>query len=167
MLEKIKNNQNTNSVTISSTKIFFGLLISPPLNTQIRSNIPFIQNPIKQPAPTETINLNTTSLSILQTTNTLWPKMEFTHFEGKQPQLWVRKCQKIFQIYNIPKEHQVELAAMFLDDKLDVQFKDWKEGRSNLKWDEFVIDLCNKFTDYSEANVVEEFHRLRKLLQSN
>lgn len=48
------------------------------------------------------------------------PKVDLQIFEGCNPRSWVRKCQKYIDIYHIPANQNLELAAMHLDGKADI-----------------------------------------------
>ena len=98
----------------------------------------------------------------MSTQTQLWPRLDFPIFEGSNPRSWIRKCQKIFQVYQIPDPSQVEAASMFLDTKPDIWFQEWKEGRDVLKWDEFVAAICRRFGESEEISVVEDFLRLKQ-----
>lgn len=97
---------------------------------------------IEPQTPTQTltqtpisINPNTTEhslLPIIQSQTQIWPRLDFPIFDGTNPRAWLRRCSKIFQVYQVKPESQVETAAMFLDTKPDIWFQEWKDANQFL-----------------------------------
>ena len=46
------------------------------------------------------------------------PNIELTNFEGGNLKSWIRKCEKYFQIFAIPDEQKIDLATLYLGEKL-------------------------------------------------
>jgi len=46
-------------------------------------------------------------------------------FEGMNPRWWVRRCERFFQFYKVPKEQKVNLVATYLNDAVDSWFQRW------------------------------------------
>ena len=47
------------------------------------------------------------------------PKMEIPLFDGQNPRWWVRRCERFFQLYKVPEEQKVTMAATYLNDTTD------------------------------------------------
>lgn len=56
----------------------------------------------------------------------------------------------------------MESAAIFLKEEVDIWYQDQKEDRDILIWDDFVEDICERFRDLVEANMVENFQKLKQ-----
>ena len=52
------------------------------------------------------------------------PKMEIPLFDGHNPRWWVRRCERMFSLYNVAEQQNVTLAAAYLNDTGDV----WYQG---------------------------------------
>ena len=127
-------------------------------------HIPPLTSIPKPPDKDQTTTANSkpnTILLILQSQTQIWPRLEFPIFDGKNPRHWLRRRSKIFQIYQIHEDFQVETAAMFLDSKPDVWFREWKEGKTELTWEDFVSALCHRFGEKEEEQVAEDFHCIK------
>jgi len=51
--------------------------------------------------------------------------MEIPVFEGTNPGWWIRKCERLFEWYNVPEERRVALAVAYFDDMVDAWFQGW------------------------------------------
>ena len=47
------------------------------------------------------------------------PRMEIPVFEGTNPRWWIRKCERLFEWYNVPMGRRVALATTYFDDGVD------------------------------------------------
>ncbi|GMI75790.1 hypothetical protein HRI_001248300 [Hibiscus trionum] len=47
-------------------------------------------------------------------------KIEPDMFDEENPRGWIRKCEKYFTIFNIPENHKMEIAAMYLSEKAEI-----------------------------------------------
>ncbi|CAL1381578.1 unnamed protein product [Linum trigynum] len=75
------------------------------------------------------------------------PHLDFPQFSGENPLEWARKCKKVFEIYKTHEDQKVALASVYFDRWPDIWFEGWKVGRREWLWEEFVVSLCNRFTD--------------------
>jgi len=50
------------------------------------------------------------------------PRLEIPVFEGDNPRWWVRKCERMFDWYDIPEVRRVPLAAAYFDDVVDAWY---------------------------------------------
>ena len=89
------------------------------------------------------------------------PRIEILVFEGANPRWWIRKCERLFEWYNVPTERRVALAAAYFDDMVDVWFQGWTRIRENYTWGEFTEKLCERFEERSMSDTIEEFNKLR------
>ena len=53
----------------------------------------------------------------------LVPKLELPIFEGTKPRWWLRRCEKLFEIHQVPENQRVALAVAYLHDEGEVWFQ--------------------------------------------
>lgn len=80
-------------------------------------------------------------------------------FEGKEPKAWLRKLVKYFKIYRVPMGQRVQLASLFLRDKVDAWFHNWNKGREP-NWDKYERGVYSRFGDEGLEDTVEGFMKL-------
>lgn len=51
------------------------------------------------------------------------PKLEISMFDCQNPRLCVRRCQKLFTLYNVPDQQVITLTSTYLNDVADVWFQ--------------------------------------------
>ncbi|KAL4303244.1 hypothetical protein GQ457_10G021490 [Hibiscus cannabinus] len=88
------------------------------------------------------------------------PKIELQSFDGDNPRGWIRKCEKFFSIFAIPEQNKVEIAAMYLVGRAETWFDGYTMQKTRLTWHEFVADLCHRFLDKLQSDIIEEFNKL-------
>ncbi|KAL4278717.1 hypothetical protein GQ457_03G025020 [Hibiscus cannabinus] len=110
---------------------------------------------------TETIFPTRTQSNNQQSLN-LRPKIELQFFDGDNQRSWVRKCDKFFAIFSIPAASKVEIASMYLVGRAETWFDGYIMQKNHLTWQEFVSDICHRFTDKLHADVIEEFNKLHQ-----
>ncbi|KAL4348329.1 hypothetical protein GQ457_17G014550 [Hibiscus cannabinus] len=88
------------------------------------------------------------------------PRLELPFFEGENPRGWVRKCQKYFALFEIPEEHKLEIASMYLEGRAEIWFDGYIMQKHRATWHEFTADLCHRFSDKNCSDIIEEFNKL-------
>ena len=71
-----------------------------------------------------------------------------------------KKCQKYFAIFAIADHQKLELATMYLVGKAEVWFDGYLMQKPLVTWQDFTVDLCQRFCDRTYADVIEEFNKL-------
>lgn len=56
-----------------------------------------------------------------------------------------RKCEKFFQLYQIPIEQQLNFAELHLEGKADLWHQSFKLDKGVVLWLEFGYELCRQF----------------------
>lgn len=98
-----------------------------------------------------------------QSTYTPFRKVEFPHFGGTNPRVWVRKCNRYFQIVSTISDGQkVTLVAVHLENKAELWFQGFLEGRDMPSWHEFVMALFERFEDIDPELIIGEFNKLQQ-----
>ena len=75
-------------------------------------------------------------------------------FEGINPKWWLRKCEQLFNWYNIPEGQRVALATTYFNDTGDAWFQGWSRVKGDCTWEEFVEKLCEPFGERSMMDVI-------------
>ena len=88
------------------------------------------------------------------------PRIEFPSFDGSNPRSWVKKCSKYFCLCKTPPGQKVEIASLYMSSKAELWFNGYAMSRSQMVWEEFVVDVCARFGDELGSQVVEDFNKL-------
>ncbi|KAL4342588.1 hypothetical protein GQ457_08G027580 [Hibiscus cannabinus] len=88
------------------------------------------------------------------------PKIELQSFEGDNPRGWVKKCEKYFNIFAIPKGQKLEIASMYLIGRAETWFNGYIMQKHRATWHEFTANICQRFCDKTYSDIVEEFNKL-------
>ncbi|XP_074303808.1 uncharacterized protein LOC141638304 [Silene latifolia] len=91
------------------------------------------------------------------------PKLEFPSFDGNNPRIWMKKCEKYFNLCKIPENQRVDLASMYMIGRAESWFNSYIVVRPHVDWDDFIVDLCARFKEEIAGNVVEEFNKLHQI----
>ncbi|KAL4318355.1 hypothetical protein GQ457_18G008640 [Hibiscus cannabinus] len=88
------------------------------------------------------------------------PKIEIQLFDGTNPRSWIRKCDRYFSIFAIPNTQKLSVASMYLTGKAEVWYDGYIMQKHHLSWHEFAADLCHRFCDKNQFDIIEEFNKL-------
>ncbi|KAH0672946.1 hypothetical protein KY290_025229 [Solanum tuberosum] len=91
------------------------------------------------------------------------PKWELPSFEGEEPKVWIRKCEKYFEQYRILDEQKVKSSVFYLNGLAEVWYQLLVLSRGLLTWVEFKDELISRFGDILVEDVVEEFNKLSQV----
>ncbi|KAL4348542.1 hypothetical protein GQ457_17G027610 [Hibiscus cannabinus] len=150
-IQPVNTGKNSTLVTILDDKERFsykpeepGLIASKPLHT------PLPQTKFKmkmgEPVKEETQMLEPHNLFNIMGNSkgcNFWPKIELHMFDGTNPRGWIKRCQKYFNLLEIPEDQKMDLVAMHL------------EGKAETWFDGYII-----FCDRAYTDIIEEFNKL-------
>ncbi|KAG8364900.1 hypothetical protein BUALT_Bualt18G0046600 [Buddleja alternifolia] len=89
------------------------------------------QQPAAQIPPTHSNGEGCSNTS----SHTSFSRLEFPRFEGVDPRSWLRRCSRYFQLVStITEDQQVPLASIHLEDKAELWFQSFMEGRDMPTW---------------------------------
>ncbi|PHT61706.1 hypothetical protein T459_34428 [Capsicum annuum] len=83
------------------------------------------------------------------------PKWELPQFEGHEPKVWIRKCERYFMQYRIIDENRVETAALYLNGSAEVWYHSLVLSRGVVNWVDFKEELISRFGEILVEDVVE------------
>ncbi|XP_027093589.2 uncharacterized protein [Coffea arabica] len=90
------------------------------------------------------------------------PKLEFPQFNGNNPREWIRKCEKFFHLYRISEENQVDMTELHLEGQADLWCQNFKRSKEGVAWSEFKEEICSRFKELGEDDVIEKFNKLQQ-----
>ncbi|XP_074305558.1 uncharacterized protein LOC141640775 [Silene latifolia] len=90
------------------------------------------------------------------------PKVNFPVFDGSNPRMWLKKCARYFELCKIPEHQKIDLASLYMIGKTELWVHGYLAVRRNVDWDDFKTDLCARFREETDSNVVEQFNKLHQ-----
>ena len=87
------------------------------------------------------------------------PKLNFPSFGGKNPKLWLSRCETYFDMYNVESTTWIPVAAMFLTDAAARWYQSVESSLKRASWSEFSKKLLDRFgRDQKELFIRQLFH---------
>ncbi|KAH7837473.1 hypothetical protein Vadar_014288 [Vaccinium darrowii] len=86
--------------------------------------------------------------------NPRFNRIDFPKFSGDDPEGWVYRCQKFFEIHTIDETQKVRLAAIHLEDKAISWYRWFERSHTVRTWREFTVALINRFNETVYEDVV-------------
>lgn len=83
-------------------------------------------------------------------------------FDGKKTMHWIRQCNRYFSYYNTDERDNIQIAALYFDDKVEKWFYNQLVGRPNLTWDFLSRALLSKYDKSAYNQVVGQFNKLKQ-----
>lgn len=90
------------------------------------------------------------------------PRWELPNFEGHEPKVWIRQCERYFTQYRVGDEQRVETAALYLNGPTEVWYQSVILSGGIMHWIEFKEELISRFGEIMVEDVVEEFNKLQQ-----
>lgn len=90
------------------------------------------------------------------------PKILFPSFDGTNLRNWIRKCKKYFNINPIFDEQKLDMVSIHLEGRVNMWYHDYQESNATITWDQFMLDVCNRFQEGGHDNIIGEFNKLRQ-----
>ncbi|XP_017233152.1 uncharacterized protein LOC108207202 [Daucus carota subsp. sativus] len=88
------------------------------------------------------------------------PRIELCSFQGEDPRVWLRKCNKFFVVNQVSDSHKLDYMEMFLDGKADIWFQSFKLVKEKISWDDFCESLTKRFGKKGGFDEHDEFNKL-------
>ena len=90
------------------------------------------------------------------------PKLSFPQFDGTDPDGWIRKAKKFFELLVVPTEDKVKKAVMYMNGKVECWWRGTGGNPSTLPWHRFCRMLEDRFLEISTAEIIGQFHNLKQ-----
>ncbi|KAL8158626.1 hypothetical protein V2J09_000163 [Rumex salicifolius] len=91
-----------------------------------------------------------------------FPKVDFPLFDGTNPRLWIRRCERYFLIFQIHDAQKVSLASMYVCGKAEVWLQGFMLQNLTDSWSVLTNAILLRFGDLDGSDVVEEFNKLQQ-----
>lgn len=89
-------------------------------------------------------------------------KLSFLEFNGENPQHWIRRANRFFQLIPMEECRKVYHAGYYMVDVADTWYMEYIEGRDNINWQEFCSLIMQRFVNPGKEDVVIEFTKLQQ-----
>lgn len=86
--------------------------------------------------------------------------MEFPRFDGDQPEAWIRKVEKYFELARTPNEQKVSIAEVYLSGRVDQWICSNEIDTGILTWQQFCILIKKRFAAETRYGITESFKGL-------
>ena len=87
------------------------------------------------------------------------PKLTFPEFDGTDPDGWIRKSKKFFELAAVPTEVN---SVMYLSGKAEYWWRGTGCNPSTLPWHQFCRLLEDRFLEISTTEIIGQFHNLNQ-----
>jgi hypothetical protein len=82
------------------------------------------------------------------------PKLSFPEFDGTDPDGWIRKAEKYFELVGVPTEDRVQLAVLYIKGKAEFWWRGTGYSPNIVQWYQFCRWLGDRFSDTSTYEAV-------------
>lgn len=89
--------------------------------------------------------------------------MGLPSFEGNEPKVLLRKCEKYFNLYRTVDNQKVKGAALYLNGLDETWYNSLLLDRGVVTLAEYKEELCVRFGETVVEDTVEEFNKLSQL----
>jgi len=90
------------------------------------------------------------------------PKLSFPQFDGTDPDGWIRKAEKFFELLVVPTEDKVKIVVMYMNGKVEYWWRGTGGNPSTLPWHHFCRMLEDRFLEISTAEIIGQVHNLKQ-----
>lgn len=86
-------------------------------------------------------------------------RLKFPEFNGENPQSWIWKPNRFFQIMLM---NEVANSGYYMIDVADVLYMEYIEGKEGIKWNDFCEMIMSRFLRPGKEDVIIEFTKLQQ-----
>jgi hypothetical protein len=90
------------------------------------------------------------------------PKLTFPDFDGTDPDGWIRKAEKYFELVGVPSEQRVQIIVLYLQGRAEYWWRGTGCNPHTLLWHHFYRVLGDRFNQTSEYEIIGQFHDLKQ-----
>lgn len=101
-------------------------------------------------------NLNQGSFRMFQ------PKLDFPKFFGEDPEAWVYKCEKFFELNAVDETQKLRLASLHMEDKAMHWYRWFEKSHTVCNWREFSRVLLLRFGDNAFEDALGQLTKLKQ-----
>lgn len=89
------------------------------------------------------------------------PKITFPEFDGQDPEGWIQKAEKYFDMVGVPTEDRVPIAVMYIRGKAEFWWRGTGCQAHRVPWHHFCRMVEDRFYQISAYDVIGQFHKLK------
>jgi hypothetical protein len=78
------------------------------------------------------------------------PKLTFIEFDGFDPDGWIRKSEKYFEMVGVPSKDRVQLAVLYIKGKAEFWWRGTGCFPTTLPLHSFCRMLCDRFMKFQQ-----------------
>jgi len=90
------------------------------------------------------------------------PKLSFPEFDGLDPDGWIRKAEKYFELVRVPNEGRVQIVVMYIKGKAEFWWRGTGCTDAQLPWHQFCGMISERFNEISIYDAIGQFHNLKQ-----
>ncbi|XP_057497404.1 uncharacterized protein LOC130782134 [Actinidia eriantha] len=90
------------------------------------------------------------------------PKLDFSKFFGEDPESWIYKCEKFFELNATEDNQKLRLASLHLEDKAMTWFRWFEKSHTLRTWQEFCRVLLMRFGSNAYEDPLGQLTKLKQ-----
>lgn len=105
---------------------------------------------------------NTSDGLVLECAGDSLPRLDFPHFDGENPKLWKKSCEKYFKIYAIKPEYWVTMATMYFTGNAAGWLQSVEHLVDEMSWDVLCQTITTRFGQNQYQKLYREAFNIRQ-----
>ena len=90
------------------------------------------------------------------------PKLRFPEFDGSDPDGWIRKAEKYYELVGVPNEDTVKIVVLYISGKAEYWWRGIGCNANILPWHQFCRMIGDRFNETSSYEAIGQFHNLKQ-----
>lgn len=90
------------------------------------------------------------------------PKLSFPEVDGSNPDGWIRKAEKYFELVRVPNEERVQIAIMYIKSKAKFRWRGTGCSATQLPWHQLCGMVTERFNEIYVCDAIGQFHNLKQ-----
>lgn len=89
-------------------------------------------------------------------------KISFAEFDGTDPDGWIRKAEKYFELIGVPTKDRVKIAVLYVKGRAEFWWRGTGCNSTTPPWHHFCRMVGDRFNVISTYEVIGQFHTLKQ-----
>jgi hypothetical protein len=89
------------------------------------------------------------------------PKLSFPEFNGNDPDSWIRRAEKYFEMVGVPNEERAKVYVLYISGRAENWWRSSGCNANTLPWHQLCRLLGDRFNEVSTSEVIGQFHNLK------
>ena len=90
------------------------------------------------------------------------PKLSFPEFDGSDPDGWIRKAEKYYELVGVPNEDRVKIVVLYISGKAEYWWHGTGCNANILPWHQLCRMIGDRFNETSSYEAIGQFHNLKQ-----